>query len=172
MNLQSQIAHETRKLLARRWFFRECGVGLGSIALGSMLAPRGLAASAATGIPGAPGSSLTSAKPANPLAPRQPHFAPRAKRVIYLFMAGAPSHLDLFDHKPELAKRNGQLPPPSLLKNYRAAFINPNSALLGPKYKFARHGKSGAELSELLPHTARVADDICIVRSMQTDAVN
>src|SRR5687767_2219040 len=143
MNLQSQIAEETRKLLARRWFFRECGVGLGSIALGSMLAPRGLAASAATGVPGAPGTapgtSLTSAKPANPLAPRQPHFAPKAKRVIYLFMAGAPSHLDLFDNKPELAKRNGQLPPASLLQNYRAAFINPNSALLGPKYKFARH---------------------------------
>jgi Protein of unknown function (DUF1501) len=172
MNLQSEIAAETRKLLARRWFFRECGVGLGSIALGSMLPSGGLAASAAAGAPGASGSAVNAGKPANPLAPRQPHFTPKAKRVIYLFMAGAPSHLDLFDHKPELAKRNGQLPPPSLLKDYRAAFINPNSALLGPKYKFARHGSSGAELSELLRHTARVADDLCIIKSMHTDAVN
>jgi hypothetical protein len=87
-------------------------------------------------------------------------------------MAGAPSHLDLFDHKPELAKRNGQLPPASLLKDYRAAFINPNSALLGPKFKFSKHGKSGAEFSELLPHLASVADDLCIIKSMHTDAVN
>ena len=109
---------------------------------------------------------------ANPLAPKLPHFAPKAKRVIYLFMAGAPSHLELFDYKPQLAKFDGTLPPPELLKGYRAAFINPNSKLLGPRFKFARHGKSGAELSELLPHTAAVADDIAIVKSMQTDAFN
>ena len=87
-------------------------------------------------------------------------------------MAGAPSHLDLFDYKPELASRSGTLPPPSVLKGYRSAFINPNSALLGPKFKFAKHGKSGAELSELLPNLAKMADDVCIVRSMNTDAVN
>jgi hypothetical protein len=92
--------------------------------------------------------------------------------VIHIFQAGAPSHLDLFDYKPELAKRTGKLPPPELLKDYRAAFINPNSALLGPKFAFARHGRSGAEISELLPHTAGVADDICVIRSMHTDAVN
>ena len=89
-----------------------------------------------------------------------------------MFQAGAPSHLELFDYKPELAKRDGQLPPAELLKGYRAAFINPNSALLGPKYKFARHGQCGMELSELLPHTASIADEICLIRSMQTDAVN
>src|SRR5256884_8360050 len=87
-------------------------------------------------------------------------------------MAGAPSHLELFDYKPELAKWNGKLPPAELLKGYRSAFINPNSALLGPKFKFARHGQGGAELSELLPHLARVADDIAIVKSMHTDAFN
>jgi hypothetical protein len=87
-------------------------------------------------------------------------------------MAGAPSHLDLFDYKPELEKRNGQLPPAGLLKDYRAAFINPNSALLGPKFKFTKHGQSGAELSEILPHLAGVADDLCIIRSMHTEAVN
>jgi hypothetical protein len=78
----------------------------------------------------------------------------------------------LFDHKPELAKWDGKLPPAELLKGYRAAFINPNSKLLGPKFKFARHGQCGAELSELLPHTAKIADDICIVKSMMTDAFN
>jgi hypothetical protein len=78
----------------------------------------------------------------------------------------------MFDYKPQLAKFNGTLPPPDLLKGYRAAFINPNSVLLGPKFKFARHGQCGAELSELIPHTAQIADDICIVKSMVTDAFN
>src|SRR5947209_3605266 len=87
-------------------------------------------------------------------------------------MAGAPSHLELFDYKPQLAKFDGTLPPPELLKGYRAAFINPNSKLLGPKFKFAKYGESGAELSELLPHLAKVSDDIAIVKSMVTDAFN
>ena len=87
-------------------------------------------------------------------------------------MAGAPSHLELFDNKPELAKWDGKQPPAELIKDYRAAFIIPNSTLLGPKFKFARHGQSGAELSELLPHLATVADDIAIVKSMVTDAFN
>src|SRR5438045_5073682 len=87
-------------------------------------------------------------------------------------MAGAPSHLELFDYKPELAKWNGKLPPAELVKGYRAAFINPSSTLLGPKFKFAKHGQSGAELSELLPHLAEVVDDIAIVKSMHTDAFN
>ena len=78
---------------------------------------------------------------------QRPHFPAKAKSVIYLFMAGAPSHLELFDNKPELAKHDGKLPPAELLKGYRAAFINPNSKLLGPKFKFAKHGQCGAELS-------------------------
>ena len=146
-------------LVSRRWFFEQSGVGFGAMALAQLL---GQSASAADGNPA----------PANPLAPRQPHFAPRAKRVIFLFMAGAPSHLELFDNKPQLAKFDGTLPPPELLKGYRAAFINPNSKLLGPKFKFAKHGQSGAELSELLPHLAKVVDDIAIVKSMVTDAFN
>ncbi|MHC5540351.1 DUF1501 domain-containing protein, partial [Singulisphaera rosea] len=109
---------------------------------------------------------------ADPLAAKAPHFAPRAKRVIFLFMAGAPSHLELFDNKPQLTKFDGTLPPAELIKGYRAAFINPNSTLLGPKFKFAKHGQSGAELSELLPNLAEVADDIAIVKSMVTDAFN
>jgi uncharacterized protein (DUF1501 family) len=157
MNHQQQFLHEYRKHITRRWFFRDCGVGLGSIALGSLLANQ----------LGAAPASLT-----NPLAPKKPHFEGKAKRVIYLFMAGAPSHLDLFDYKPQLEKFGGTLPPPELLKGYRAAFINPQSKLLAPKFKFAKHGRSGAELAELLPHLAGVVDDIAIVKSMKTDAFN
>ena len=153
---QPDALHNARDI-TRRWFFKDCGVGLGSAALYSLL--RDEAAR------GGAGSS-------NALAARASHFAPKAKRVIYLFMAGAPSHLELFDNKPELAKWDGKLPPAELLKGYRAAFINPNSKLLGPKFKFAKHGESGAELSELLPHLATVADDIAIVKSMTTDAFN
>ncbi|HKD05173.1 MAG TPA: DUF1501 domain-containing protein [Bryobacteraceae bacterium] len=139
--------------IARRWFLQQCGVGLGAVALRSLLAEPAQAA-------------------IDPLAPKQPQFAPKAKNVIFLFMAGAPSHLELFDNKPALRKYDGTLPPPELLKGYRAAFINPNSKLLGPKFEFSRYGKSGAELTPLLPHLAEVVDDIAIVKSMTTDAFN
>ncbi len=141
--------------IARRWFLRDCGLGLGTAALASLL--------------GQEASGATSAKPA---MARGPHFPAKAKHVIYMFQAGAPSHLELFDYKPELAKRDGQLPPAELLKGYRAAFIKPNSALMGPKYKFNKHGQSGLELSELLPQLGTIADDICLVRTVNTDAVN
>jgi hypothetical protein len=129
--------------ISRRWFFEQCGVGLGAMAMNALAATN-----------------------------QQPHFAPKAKRVIFLFMAGAPSHLEMFDNKPQLAKFDGQLPPADLLKGYRAAFINPNSKLLGPKFPFAKHGQSGAELTNLLPHLSKVVDDITIVKSMSTDAFN
>ncbi len=144
---------QDRLSIARRWFLKDCGVGLGSLALHAL-------AQGATNAP------------TNPLAPKAPHFAPKAKRVIFLFMAGAPSHLEMFDNKPQLAKFDGTLPPADLLKGYRAAFINPNSKLLGPKFSFAKYGQNGAELSELLPHLAKVVDDISIVKSMTTDAFN
>ncbi|MBL8168492.1 MAG: DUF1501 domain-containing protein [Acidobacteria bacterium] len=139
---------------SRRWFIEQCGVGLGALALNHLLA----------------GEAYAQAQ--NPLAPKKPHFAPKIKNVIFLFMAGGPSHMELFDNKPMLAKFDGTLPPPDLLKGYRAAFINPNSKLLGPKFKFAKYGQSGAELSELLPKTAEIADDITIVKSLVTDAFN
>jgi len=158
MNCQSHLYRgQPGKLITRRWFFEQCGVGLGAIALGQLFRSNGWAAPTVA---------------TNPLAPKQSPLPAKAKRVIFLFMAGAPSHLELFDYKPELAKWNGKLPPSDLLKNYRAAFINPNSTLLGPKFKFAKHGQSGAELSELLPHLATVVDDIAIVKSMHTDAFN
>src|SRR5438874_7627052 len=135
--------HSRSTLLARRWFLQECGVGLGAMALGQLL-----------------GASE------NALAPKKPHYAPKAKSVIFLFMAGAPSHLELFDYKPQLAKYDGTLPPPNLIEGYRAAFINPSSKLLGPKFAFAKHGQCGAEIGELLPHLATVVDDIAIVKGM------
>jgi hypothetical protein len=108
----------------------------------------------------------------DPLAPKEPHFKPKAKRVIYLFMAGGPSQPELLDYKPELARLDGTLPPPDLIKGYRTAFISPSSKLLGPRFKFAKHGRCGAEVSELLPHLATVVDDIAVVRSLYTDAFN
>ncbi len=139
---------------ARRWFLQQCGVGLGTAALAQLLGPG--AASAAT----------------DPLGAQKPHFAPKAKNVIFLFMAGAPSHLEMLDYKPELAKFNGTLPPASLLKNYRAAFINPNSRLLGPVFDFKQYGESGAWVSDLMPHFSSIVDDVTIVKSMVTDAFN
>ena len=162
MTLREQVLDERRRHLTRRWFLRDCGVGLGAMALGRLLVEGGsLRAAAPAGLPGT-----------NPMAPRAPHFTPRAKSVIFLFMAGAPSHLELFDWKPELARWNGKLPPADMVKGYRAAFINPSSKLLGPKFKFERRGQCGAEISELLPHLGDVADDIAIVKSMHTDAFN
>ncbi len=159
MNCQSHIYRNCdSSQLARRWFLKDCAVGLGAISLARLLG-QGQTASAAT-------ASV------NPLAPRGSHFPAKAKNVIYLFMAGAPSHLELFDNKPQLAKFDGQLPPPDLIKDYRAAFISPNSKFLGPKFSFAKYGQCGAELSELLPHLAEVVDDIAIVKSMVTDAFN
>src|SRR3954462_7357140 len=139
--------------IARRWFLEQCGVGLGAMALSHLCGVPAMASE-------------------NPLAPKQPHFAPTAKCVIFRFRGGAPSHLEMFDYKPQLAKFDGSLPPAELLKGYRAAFINPNSKLLGPKFKFAKYGQCGAELSELLPHLSEVVDDIAIVKSMVTDAFN
>jgi len=109
----------------------------------------------------------------NPLAPRQPHFSPKAKACIFIFMAGAPSQIDLFDPKPELNRLHGQPLPESLTKDMRFAFIQKDSAtVMGSNRKFAKHGECGMELSDLLPHIGTVADDICLIRSMHTEAFN
>ncbi len=138
-----------KHLATRRHFFRECGVGVGKIALASLLASKAARADVTA-----------------------PHFAPRAKRVIYLFMAGAPSQLDLFDPKPTLQKFDGQPVPAEVVKGQRYAFIRPDASLMASRFQFAKHGQSGAELSEMLPELAKVADDIAIVRSMHTDQFN
>src|SRR5580700_8827772 len=157
MNCQTHFyRNESPMAVTRRWFLKDCAVGLGALALHTLVGETASAAPQTT----------------DPLAPRSPHFPPRAKRVIYLFMAGAPSHLELFDYKPQLAKFDGTLPPPELLQGYRAAFINPNSKLLGPKFKFRRYGKTDTEMSELLPFLGEIVDDVAIVKSMVTDAFN
>ena len=144
---------------SRRWFFRDCGVGVGRIALASLIANE-LA------------WNSSAAESANPTAPREPHFPAKVKRVIYLFMAGAPSQLELFDHKPKLAELEGKPIPPSVVKGQRYAFIQPNANVLGPRFKFAKHGESGAEISEVMPHLAKVVDDLAIVKSLHTDKFN
>src|SRR5688572_18734884 len=143
--------------LTRRHFLQDCGVGVGKIALAALLA-QGMPAAAAA----AP----------RPLAPKQPHFPAKAKRVIHLFMAGAPSQLELFDYKPELAKLEGKPLPPSVIGGQRYAFIRPDAAVLGPRFKFAKHGQSGMELGEPLPHLAKIVDEIAFVKSVKTDQFN
>ena len=144
--------------VTRRYFLRNSGVGLGAVALASLLADDA---------PAAPTSG-----PANLLSPKAPHFAPRVKNVIFLFMAGGPSHVDLFDHKPKLTALHGQPAPRELTEGDRFAFIKGAPSLLGSPYKFRRHGQSGVELSTLLPHLSSIADDVSLVRSMHTDEFN
>ncbi len=160
MNYREEINAEAKKILTRRHFFRDCGVGLGAIALGSLLNDNRVFA--ATSQP----------QSTDPLTPKPPHFAPKAKRVIYLFQAGAPSQLDLFDYKPTLAKYDGHPVPAELVKDQRYAFIPRDAALFASTLKFSRHGQCGTDLSEVLPHLAEVVDDIAIVKSMTTDAFN
>jgi Protein of unknown function (DUF1501) len=145
--------------IARRHFLRECGVGLGKIALGGLLTD-------------AFAGRARAVQAANLVAPKQPHFPARAKRVIHLFMGGAPSQLDLFDYKPELGKLEGKPLPASVIGGQRYAFIRPDAAVLGPQFKFAKYGQSGIEISEMLPHLAKIADDICLVKSVTTDQFN
>ncbi len=139
---------------SRRQLFSDCGIGVGKIALASLLA-------------GGPRHSVAGDGLAIGM-----HHPPKAKRVIYLFMAGAPSQLDLFDYKPKLAELEGKPIPPSVIAGQRYAFIQPDAAVLGPRFKFSRHGQSGAELSEMLPYTAAVADDLAFLRSVHTDQFN
>ena len=146
--------------LARRHFFHDCGIGVGKIALAGLLAESLPAAAAAID----PRRSPLAAKPA--------HYPGKAKAVIQLFMAGAPSQLDMFDHKPKLAQIEGKPIPPEVIGGQRYAFIRPDAAVLGPQYSFAKHGESGAEISEVLPHLAKVVDDIAIVKSCRTDQFN
>ncbi len=147
------------KTLTRRHFLRNCQVGLGGMAFASLLgADQAFSAykSDATG----------------PMAPKEPHFAPKAKRVIYLHMAGSPSQLDLFDYKPELVKRNKQKCPKSLLEKQRFAFIKGHPTLLGTPHKFSQHGQNGRWVSDLLPHLGEILDELTMVHSMTTDQFN
>jgi hypothetical protein len=154
MNLHEEFL----KYRTRRQFFKDCGVGLGTVGLASIL-NEGLFAA-------------DKEEPENPLAPRTPHFPAKAKNVIYLHMAGSPSTLDLFDYKPKLQELSGKPCPESYIRGQQFAFIKGTPKLLGTPHKFTKHGKSGQEMSNLLPHLAKVADELCIVKSMFTDQFN
>jgi hypothetical protein len=147
--------------IPRRYFLHDCAVGLGKLAAASLLT---------ASVPSSASSAPTRERA--PLAVRPPHFAPQAKAVIHLFMAGAPSQLDLFDYKPKLVEYEGKSIPPEVIGGQRYAFIRSDAAVLGPRYKFAKHGECGAELSEMLPHLAKVVDDIAIIKSVRTDQFN
>lgn len=156
--VQAELTKNTR-----RNFLKESFMGLGGLALGSLMGC---------------GTSENKAMqpsffdPANPLAPRPPHFAPRAKSVIYIHMAGAPSQLELFDYKPELAKLDGQDCPQSLLEGKKFAFIRGVPKMLGPQATFKQHGESGATISNYLPHLSTVADEVAFLKAVSTDQFN
>jgi hypothetical protein len=141
--------------IARRHFLRDCRIGLGGVALAHLLQRDAAAANIA--------SSMT---------PRAGQFPGRAKNVIFLFMAGGPSQLELFEDKPELRRLSGQAPPQSLVEGRRFAFLKPDATLLGSSRKFARYGECGMELSELLPHHRSIVDEVCWLRGVSTDVFN
>ena len=159
MRDNSELARAQLLDTTRRHFFAQCGVGLGAIALSSLMA-------------GESSAAIDPPDLQNPLAPRKPHFTPKAKRVIFLFMAGGPSQLELFDFKPKLQQLDGQIVPAEYTKNKRFAFIKGDAKLLGTTREFARYGQSGGEVSELLPEFSTIVDDVCIVKSMVTDVFN
>lgn len=155
--LESLRCENETHLLTRRYFFEECGVGIGKIALASLLAGNAF-------------QSVESAE--NPLQPKEPHYNAKIDHVIFLFMAGAPSQLDLFDPKPTLQKYDGKPVPANVVKDQRYAFINRDAALMSSRFAFEQCGESGAEISEVLPHLKTVADELVFIRSMNTTQFN
>jgi Protein of unknown function (DUF1501) len=147
---------EFRRIQTRRSFFQQCAGGIGVVALSQLMEREGRGAVASV----------------NPLAPKPPHFPAKAKNVIFMFMEGGPSQLDLFDPKPELEKWSGKPLPPSMTKDLRLAFTKPNAAVLASPRKFQPYGRSGIEFSDYIPNIGSCADDLCLVRSMYTDAFN
>ncbi len=150
-------SYERVLALTRRELFKRSGLCLGAAALASLLRE---------------GAAAERKKPDDPMAPKSPHFPARARSVIYLHMVGAPSQLDLFDHKPELVRHDGELCPKDFIEGQRFAFLRGHPKLLGTRFKFARHGAGGLEMSELLPNLARVADELAVVRTVHTDEFN
>ena len=160
MNLFQHLQQEELRHLTRRHFLKDCSTGLGAM----WLASQGLAK--------ASGKYSIQHDPSNPLGTLAPSFAPKAKRVIYLHMVGAPSQLELFDYKPTLAKYDGKDCPREYLEGQRFAFIQGVPRMLGPQFDFKQHGQSGAWISDRLPGLAKHADKLCFVKSMQTDQFN
>src|SRR5438034_9538318 len=158
MNLETRIWNA--RALTRRQFFRQTGLSLGAVALGGLLSRNAYAGLKPT------------MSVANPLAPKKPHFAPRAKSIIYLHMSGAPPSLDMFDWKPKLVELHLKPCPEELLKGQRFAFIKGVPKMLGSPYKFKQCGRGGAWVSELLPHFTEIVDEVAIIKSVWTDQFN
>lgn len=158
------MTHPEQHLIdsTRRQFFANAGFSIGSIGLASLLA-RGQAEAA---------NAAPNPRATNPLAPLKGHHTPKAKQAVFLFMAGGPSHLDLFDEKTKLKELDGQVIPKSYVEGKRFAFIKQDAKLLGSRRKFFKCGQSGNVISECLPHLQTIADDICILRSMKTEVFN
>lgn len=163
--LVQEAMRTSSQLNTRRHFLKECSFGLGSLALGSLLNSCGVGSNRIETI-------SNQFDPAHPLMPKAPQFPGKAKSIIYLHMAGAPSQLELFDFKPELTKLDGQDCPQSLLEGKRFAFIRGVPKMLGPQATFAQYGQSGAWISNHLPHLSTVVDDICILKAVTTDQFN
>jgi Protein of unknown function (DUF1501) len=156
-----QAQRESLEFITRRHFLKDCSIGLGSMALSGFLSGCS-----------SPKTGTTSTDILNPLAPKAPHFPGKAKSVIYLHMAGAPSQLELFDYKPDLLKLDGQACPPSLLEGKRFAFIRGVPKMLGPQAVFKQRGQSGAWISDHLPHMAGIADELTFLKAVHTDQFN
>ncbi|MEM8967870.1 MAG: DUF1501 domain-containing protein [Bacteroidota bacterium] len=164
MNIYQEKQYRELQLETRRHFLKKCTSGLGGVALASLFGCN-LDSSPAASAPVAP-------FPTNPMAPGFSHFAGKAKRVIYMHMAGSPSQLELFDYKPELEKLHAKDCPPSLLEGKRFAFIQGVPKMLGPQAKFYQRGESGMMISDRLPHLSTVADEITVIKSLHTDEFN
>ena len=147
---------------SRRQFVGRCGMSLASMAFWSLMKAEALASSTASEPTGL-----------DPMQPKRPHFAPKAKNVIFLFMVGGPSHLDMFDYKPALEKRQGEPIPESFIKGVKFAQITEKQPkLMGSKWKFSQHGQCGAYMSELVPHMSAIVDDIAFIRTLKIDDTN
>src|SRR5262245_16629672 len=155
--------NEKLRQITRRHFFRQTGLSIGTLALSSLINENLFGQSI---------QEKQSTAALKSMESKPPHFTPKCKNIIYLFMAGGPSQLDLFDYKPKLQELNGRPIPESFTKGERFAFIKGVPRLLGSPHNFKRHGKCGAEVSDLLPHTASVADEIAILRSLRTTQFN
>lgn len=163
MNIYEELIFRNAERQSRKHFIKQCSLGLGGLALAAMTGCSPFSS---------PGGSRSSFSRTDPFAPKPSHFAPKAKRVIYLHMAGAPSQLELFDYKPELHKLHGQDAPPSLMEGKEFAFIRGIPKMMGPQARFEPRGESGIMVSDLLPHFSTIVDDVSIIKSMHTDEFN
>lgn len=164
MDIFEELRHKKLASQTRRHFLKKCSLGLGGLAFAAMTGCNPFSSSDSS-----TGESISSR---HPLFPKMPHFLPKAKRIIYLHMAGAPSQLELFDYKPELQKLHGKDCPPSLLEGKQFAFIEGVPKMMGPQANFKKRGESGIMVSDLLPHFSTVVDDVAIIKSMHTDEFN